>query len=147
MSWIAYLLTILAGASNPLQSGTNAELHKKLQEPVWTCLVVYVTGLVGSLLLLLILREAVPDRARLVQAPWWAWLGGLISIGPTMAGLALAQKMGSGVFTSLTITAGIATSVIIDNFGWIGFKQHPVSLGRVIGCILMIGGVWLLSRF
>jgi transporter family-2 protein len=73
--------------------------------------------------------------------------GGLISIASTMAGLTLAQKFGSGLFTGLSITAAVVTSVVLDQFGLIGFRQHSTSPGRMLGCGLMIAGVWLVARF
>jgi transporter family-2 protein len=64
-----------------------------------------------------------------------------------MAGLVLAQKLGSGVFTGLTLTASLVTSVLLDQFGVIGFRQHSASPARLVGCALMIAGVWMITRF
>lgn len=147
MLWIVYLVALGAGAANPFQSGTNAQLNKQLGAPLWAGLVVYATGLAGLLLVQLFLRQSLPHSDRLASVNWWAWLGGLISIASTMAGLMLAQKLGSGVFTGLSITAALSTSIILDQFGWIGFRQHTASPGRLLGCGLMVVGVWLIARF
>jgi transporter family-2 protein len=64
-----------------------------------------------------------------------------------MSGIMLAQKLGSGVFTGISVTAAIVTSIALDHFGWIGFKQHPASWPRMLGGGLMITGLWLVSRF
>lgn len=147
MSWVIYVLSAAAGFANPAQSGANAELKKTLGHPVWATAVVYVSGLFGMLLIQAFVREGWPTRENFVCTPWWAWTGGLLSIASTMAGLVFAQKLGSGVFTGISVTAALTSSIIIDNFGWIGFKQHPASLVRMIGCGLMIGGLWLVARF
>src|SRR5665213_1343752 len=114
MSWLLYLITIAAGAANPFQSGTNAELNKQLGQPLWAGTIVYASGLAGVLLLQAIFGHAFPSAAKIKEIHWWAWLGGLISIASTMAGLTLAQKFGSGLFTGLSITAAIVTSVVLD---------------------------------
>ncbi len=147
MLWLVYLLALLGGAANPFQSGANAELNKHLGQPVWAGLVVYASGFAGLLVLQLCLREAWPVAGKVVEVSWWAWMGGLISIASTMAGLMLAQRMGSGVFTGLSITAALVMSVVLDQFGWVGFKQHTASPGRLVGCGLLIAGVWLIARF
>ncbi len=147
MSWIFYLFAIAAGLANPFQSGTNAELNKQLGTPLWAGVVVYATGLAGLLLLQLFLRQAFPDTSKLLAVSPWAWTGGLISIASTIAGLTLAQKMGSAAFTGLSVTAALVTSVLLDHAGAIGFRQHTASPGRVAGCALMIAGVWLIARF
>jgi transporter family-2 protein len=146
MSWLFFLIALAAGAANPLQSGTNAELNKQLGQPLWAGVIVYATGLAGMVLLQLFLGRAFPT-SRLQQIPWYAWLGGLISIASTIAGLTLAQKLGSGVFTGLSITASVVTSVVLDQFGLIGFKQHTTSPARMAGCALMVAGLWLVARF
>jgi transporter family-2 protein len=147
VNWLVYLAAIAAGAANPAQSGTNAELRKQLGQTVLPTIAVYVTGLAGMLLIQLFVREAWPAADKLAKTPWWAWMGGLLSIVSTVAGVTLAQRMGSGVFTTLSVTAAIISSVVIDNFGWIGFKEHPASIPRVLGCALMIGGLWLVAKF
>jgi transporter family-2 protein len=152
MLWIAILIALAAGAANPFQAGTNAELNKQLGQPVLAGLWVYVSGLLGVLLVALAVRQFSPGNLgragdAIHSVPWWAWLGGVISIASTMAGLMFAQRLGSGVFTGLSLTAALVTSVLLDQFGWIGFKQHTASPARLVGCCLLVAGVWLVSRF
>lgn len=147
MPVILWLIAVAAGAANPFQSGANAELGKRLAQPFWAGAVVYASGLAGLLLLQALFGHGWVPAEKLRAVPWWAWLGGLISIAPTMAGLMLAQKLGSTLFTGLSITAAIVTSALVDQFGLIGFRQHTASPARVIGCGLMVVGVWLVARF
>jgi transporter family-2 protein len=147
MVWLTFLMALAAGAANPFQSGTNAELNKQLGQPVWAGVIVYATGFLGLLLMLAVVREPLPTMAQAAAVKPWAWFGGLISIASTMAGLVLAQRLGSGVFTGLTLTASLVTSVVLDQMGMIGFKQHTASPGRLVGCGLMVAGVWMITRF
>lgn len=147
MAWILWFIALAAGAANPFQSGTNAELNKQSGAPIWTGLIVYATGFLGLLLVQAFVRQPLPAMGRVRDIHWWAWFGGLVSIAPTLAGLSLAQKLGSGIFTGLSITAAIVVSVLIDQFGWIGFRQHTASPARIFGCALMVLGVWLVARF
>lgn len=152
MLWIAILITLAAGAANPLQAGSNAELNKHLGQPVLAGLWVYLSGLVLLLLAAAVLQRTTGSllaRASVAaaQVPWWAWLGGAVSIASTMAGLLLAQKLGSAMFTGLSLTASLITSVVLDQLGWIGFRQHTASPARLLGCGLLVAGVWLVARF
>lgn len=146
MNWLSYIYAIAAGSANPVQAGANAELKKCLGQPVWAGIAVYITGLAGMLVIQLLVREAWPS-GKLAHTAWWAWTGGLISIASTVAGLTLAQRMGSGTFTGLSVTASLVTSVLLDNFGLVGFKEHHASLLRLLGCAFMIGGLWLVAKF
>jgi transporter family-2 protein len=146
MLWFYYLLTLGAGAANPVQSGANAELRKNLGSVLWAGVAVYVIGLLGVLLIEVFAREALPGADRFGAVKWWAWMGGPASIGSTLAGVALAQRLGSGTFTGLNITAALGMSVVFDNYGWVGFKEHPVTPMRIFGCVLMVAGVWIVAR-
>ena len=110
MTWILVLIALAAGAANPLQAAANAQLNRQLGSPLWAGTAVYVSGLLGLFLLLLLARPAFPLPHLVERVEIWAWFGGLISIASTMAGLVLAQRLGSGVFTGLTITAALAMS-------------------------------------
>ncbi len=147
MSWLFYVFALLAGAANPLQSGANAQLNKQLQHPVLAGVVVYATGLAGTLVFLLARHRGLPNQAQLAGVNWWAWLGGVVSIASTMAGLTLAQKMGSGLFTGCSLTASLLASVVLDQFGLLGFRQHTASAGRLAGCCLLTAGIWLVAKF
>lgn len=146
MQWIVILIAIGAGALAPLQ-GTNAELYKHWQQPIWTTIWFYLTGLATILLVQAAFRQHLPTHEAVVAAPWWAYVGGILSIVTTMAALMFAQKLGSGMFTGLSLTASILVSILLDQMGWIGFKQHTASPLRLLGGVLMCGGVWLVSRY
>ncbi|HEV2620287.1 MAG TPA: DMT family transporter [Acidobacteriaceae bacterium] len=146
MTLFILLIAVAAGAANPFQSGTNAELNKQLGAPLWAGIAVYASGLVGILLLEFIFRQSLPAAGRLAEIPVWAWFGGLISIASTLAGLTLAQRLGAGIFTGVSVTAALATSVVLDHFALIGFRQHTASPARIAGCALMIAGLWIVAR-
>lgn len=147
MQWIAVLFALVAGAANPFQSGTNAELKRQLTQPLWATVCVYASGLLGVLLLQLFMREPTPSAAQVSATHWWAWTGGAISIVATVAALMFAQQLGSSIFTGLSITASIVVSVMVDHYALLGVKQHSASPLRMLGGALMIGGVWLVCRF
>lgn len=147
MSLLIYLAAIAAGIANPVQTGASAQLRKSVDQPVFAAAYVYFGGLMIVLLIQLIVRQGWPSVNKFASVPWWAWTSGALSVAATMAGILLAHKLGSGVFTGISVTAAIATSIVLDNFGWIGFKQHPASWPRILGGGLMIIGLWLVSKF
>jgi transporter family-2 protein len=146
MNWLLFLAALAAGTANPFQSGVNAQLNRQLGHPLWAGLSVYATGLAVLLVLQLFLRQPLP-AGELSSVPWWAWMGGLISVVPTVIALIIVQRLGSALFTGLSITASLVTSVLLDHFGLIGFRHHPATPARLAGCILMVIGLWIIARF
>ncbi len=147
MNLVLYLFAGVAGALNTVQAGANAQLRKSLNQPVIAGLAVYITGMIGLLILLPLVRSEQWNWGRVAQAPWWAWMGGILSIVSTMAGVLLARKLGSAAFTAATLTASLLCSVALDHFGWVGFEVHRASPFRILGCVLLLSGLLLVTRF
>jgi transporter family-2 protein len=95
MGWILYLFVVAAGSFSAVQAGANAQLRKSLDQPLLAALCVYGSAFVALLIALPFTRLSGFSQSKAAEVPWWAWLGGLLSIMSTMAGLMLAKKMGS----------------------------------------------------
>src|ERR1035438_2686419 len=147
MGWLFYLFVVAAGSFSAVQAGANAQLRKSLDQPLLAALCVYGSALVALLIMLPFTRLAGFGQSRAAEVPWWAWLGGLLSIVSTMAGLMLAEKMGSMFFTATTVTCSMVCSVLLDHFGWVGFEVHRANPWRLVGCGLLLAGLFLVSKF
>jgi transporter family-2 protein len=147
MTWLSYLFVVAAGSFSAVQAGANAQLRKSLDQPLMAALCVYGTGLIALLIAVPFTGSTGFASSKAAQAPWWAWLGGLLSIMSTMAGLMLVRKMGSTYFTATTVTCSLVCAVLLDHFGWVGFEVHRVNPWRIVGCVLLLGGLFLVSKF
>jgi bacterial/archaeal transporter family-2 protein len=145
-----YAFVIIAGVLNGLQTGMNAQLTKSLGNPALAGPIVYGVGLIGALAVVAVMPlfgVKYADYGKLAQTPWWAIAGGLAGVVFTLATLTATPKIGAGSFVAITVTTGVVVSILIDNFGIIGVDKHPANIGRVVGAVLMIGGVVLVGRF
>jgi transporter family-2 protein len=50
-------------------------------------------------------------------------------------------------FTATTVTCSMVCSVLLDHFGWVGFEVHRVNPWRLVGCALLLAGLFLVSKF
>lgn len=146
--WYLYGLTILAGLANAVQPGQNATLSKSLGLPITAALLTLLIStaalLVGGLALG---KLEMPSGQKLVQVPWWAWLGGFLSILLILAQLYASPSIGAASFLGIIVTVGVAASIVLDNCGWVGFAVHPASLWRILGAVLMAVGVGMVALF
>ena len=151
MSWVALCVSVLAAALITLQAGANARLNQTLRNPLVAALVVYGVGLAGVGIALLVSRGAGrppwPGRGLWAQVPPWAWLGGGMGLVYVFAMLLFANRLGSALFSAVTLTASMATSLVLDHEGWAGFQVRPLTPWRVVGGLLMAGGAALIARF
>lgn len=147
MPWLIGVFALAAGVLNTIQSGANNTLSKALGDPVIAALVVAGTNIVVYLIVGAVLGMSWPGIDKIQAAPWWAWFGGFMGAAYVLAVIFLADKLGAAIFTGLSVTAAITTSVLLDHFGLVGFKQHAAGLWRILGCLMMIGGLGLVSLF
>jgi len=78
---------------------------------------------------------------------WWAPIGGLVGAVQVYAGLTLVHKVGAGPFVAFTVTAALITSLLLDHFGWFHMPVHAINPWRIVGALLMVGGISLISKF
>jgi transporter family-2 protein len=45
------------------------------------------------------------------------------------------------------MTAALAASIVVDHFGLFHMPVHPANIWRVLGALLMAGGIALIAKF
>ena len=145
MQIIYFLLAIGAGATSTLQTGINSQL-KLLIGPLWTVCVSLSVSVIATVLVLLVARQPLPDRAIFASAPPWIWTGGICGILFVLAGAVLAPKLGASTYTAALIAGQLFFAVLLDHFGILGFPKHSVNLERLLGIMLLTAGVLLVRR-
>lgn len=139
---------MLAGISNPLQSGSNSALLKGIHEPIVAAVVVYLVGAACLAACVPFFGFGVrPALSRLGGVPWWAYIGGICNALFLMCSLLITRKLGSATFTTVVVISAVVTSVALDHFGLMGFEVRAASALRLVGAGLAIIGVVLIAIF
>jgi transporter family-2 protein len=86
-------------------------------------------------------REGWPERAG--DGPWWIWVGGLLGAFYVLGSIVTAPKLGAATLVALILAGQAIASLLVDHFGWVGFEPHPITGVRVVGVLLLAGGVAL----
>jgi bacterial/archaeal transporter family-2 protein len=144
--WL-YPIILIAGALQAWGPPMNGALRNALTNP-WLASIVSFVPVVALLAVLWLCQpRPLPTAEGLANMPWWAPLGGVIGAFAVIAGLLFVDKVGAGALAGLTITANILMSLAIDHFGLFGVPRHALSSGRVIGALLMVAGIFAISKF
>lgn len=148
MMWILGFFAVLAGISNPLQSGSNSALNKALDSPVLSAMIVYAVGVLCLLACIPFLGFSTRGAgSKLLGIPWWAFIGGIGNALFLMCTFLITKKLGSATFTTAVVIAAIVTSLALDHFGLMGFAVRHATPLRLVGGALAIGGVVMIAIF
>ncbi|MBV9749059.1 MAG: DMT family transporter [Acetobacteraceae bacterium] len=87
-----------------------------------------------------------PNRTDLMSIPWWVWVSGGLQAATIFAVFVTAGKAGGAFFSALTITGGAIASVLLDQYGLVGFDQHSISWRWIVAAMLLVAGTLLMSH-
>jgi transporter family-2 protein len=139
-------LALVAGIAVVVQQALNANLRTALGSAAWSGFTSYFVGLLCMVALAVALRDPIPSAAVVARVPWWAWSGGILGAVFIALAILLVPKLGAATFIALLVAGQMMASVTLDHFGWLGLAQRPLDLPRVIGVLLLVGGVVLIRR-
>ena len=139
---VAYaLLAGAAGLSFVMQQVVNADLKTAIGSTAWAGFVSYLGGTLCMLVGAIAMREMVPAIPLLAATSWWQWTGGLFGAVYIAISIFLVPKLGTATFVALLVAGQMIGSLLLDHFALFGLPQHEASAGRVVGALLLIGGV------
>ena len=142
---LLYLAALGAGISVATQQVLNGSLRTSLNSPSWAGFVSYLGGLVTMVVVLLAMREPIPSWKLVTATPWWAWSGGILGGVFILLVILLLPSLGAATLLALVVAGQMTAAVLMDHFAAFGLTQHSVSVSRLIGVALIIGGVVLMK--
>ena len=140
------ILILFAGAMTAAQPPTNAILARESGSVMFAALLSFA---VGTLALLAVVLATQPrlNLAALREVPWYAWAGGFYGAFFVAVGAYAAPRLGIASLITIAVAGQMVAALAIDHFGAFGLDRTPISVGRVIGILLVLAGVVLVRRF
>lgn len=140
----ALIASLLVGLLVAAQPPANAALGRQVGD-----LGAAFVSLAISLVLVTILLVAVGDAGRLVTGlahirPEHA-LGGLAGASIVLVSLIAVRSLGAGGVTAALVATQIIGAVLLDRLGVFGLDGSPITLPRIAGVALLIGGTVLVT--
>ena len=147
MKYFLMIITFFVGAIIPVQAILNARVGRQAGGALMGALISFFTGTIVLLLLNLIVNgQAFFNLRQSVTGPWYIWMGGLI--GAIFVGYItwINQQQGVALTFALVVAGQIFISLMIDHFGLFGSAIRTITLEKIIGAVLIIGGIILIKK-
>lgn len=139
------LLAALVGALLPVQAGANGLLGRTMGDAMLATFWSLLTSTVAVGVVLLVTRPAWPEAAGLSKLPVWAWLGGLLGAMYVATATVFAPRLGAAVFIVAVVAGQLVSSLVLDGRGWFGYTMRDLSVGRIVGVLLVAIGCVLVT--
>lgn len=146
MQQLSYLVTFIAGALLTLQVGMNSTLGRVSGNVRFAVLMSFIVGTIGMVLYFAVSGVPLPARSSLAGVPLWAWCGGLLGAFYVAVATIVGPRIGAAALLALVVFGQLCASLLVDQFGWLGFPLRPISPTRIAGVLLLLSGVGLIVR-
>ena len=138
-------LMLFAGMGIPIMAALNAGLGAKLQSPALAATILFLVGLIGSTIFLLVF-EGVPSSGLNKEIPIYFYSGGLFVLFYVLSISWVAPRFGIGNAISFVLLGQVLAMITVDQFGLMGAQQTSLTWQRIIGLVFMSIGVFLVVR-
>lgn len=142
------LLGVLAGAFIAIQAPVNAQLARGLGVPVAAAAISFLAGAVvlGVVTLLTTRMQgaAIDWRA---PAPWLFVVGGVLGAAYVTSTVLLTPRIGAAALMAFLVTGQLLAGMLVDKAGILGVAVREISMGRIVGAVLLLAGALMIRIY
>jgi transporter family-2 protein len=130
----------------PFQGTINGRLGKSIESPAYASFISFVIGTVALLIFSVVTQPSLKWNSLRTAHPF-EWAGGLLGAFYVLVVVLMLPRLGAALTFSLIVAGQIVISVWLDHIGFLGAVPHSINLPRILGVLLIIGGVILVRKF
>jgi len=139
----ALFIAALSGLTMAFQGTLNTFLSRYIGLLEAT-LAVHLVGLAFVSLLLFGFNLGEGKLALFARAPYYSYLGGILSVIIVIGVMKSIPKVGVAAATTAIILGQVLTAGMIDHTGLFGMEKLSFNWCRALGTVFMAGGAWLI---
>lgn len=139
-------MAFAAGAFLPVQAGLNARLGRAVSSPVYASFLSFIVGTLALAVYILVTRQQ-GSWAGLRSASALDWTGGILGAFYVTVIILAFPRIGPALTFGLVVAGQMIISAVLDHTHTLVAVQHSFNVYRLIGILLIIGGVVMLRKF
>ncbi len=146
MKGIWIIMAFISGAFLPIQAGLNTRLGKSIESPVYASMISFIVGAVAVLLYIFFTKQHV-SWAGIKTVPAYAWIGGALGAFYVTVIVLAFPKIGPALTFGLVVAGQMVIAVVLDHFNILVAHQHSINIWRILGVLMIVGGVIVIRKF
>lgn len=139
-----FALMLLIGIVLAVHLSMNAQVGVILKNPRMGNALFWFIGGVTAIVIGLTNWEA-EVFARMKEVPVWLFTAGAIGAALVFGIAWIIPQIGAGSAFVLMVAGQVIAGLIMSHFGILGAPVEPVTFSKVLGALLLIGGVGLVT--
>ncbi|PWK69715.1 transporter family-2 protein [Aminobacter sp. AP02] len=142
------LLGVLAGAFIAIQAPINSQLARGLGVPVAAAAISFLAGAVvlGIVTLVTTRAQGVSIDWR-APAPWLFVAGGALGAVYVTSSVLLTPRIGAAALMAFLVAGQLLAGMLVDRAGYLGVAVREISMGRVVGAMLLLAGAMMIRIY
>ncbi|WP_395446827.1 DMT family transporter [Aminobacter sp. UC22_36] len=142
------LLGVLAGAFIAIQAPINAQLARGLGVPVAAAAISFLSGaIVLGVITLLTTRTQGLVIDWKAPAPWLFVVGGMLGAVYVTSTVLLTPRIGAAALMAFLVAGQLLAGMLVDKAGILGVAVREISMGRIIGAVLLLAGALMIRIY
>ena len=137
-------LTLLIGVVLSLHLSMNAQVGSILKNPKAGNAIFWTIGGITAILIGLTSWDTSVFGA-LKEVPVWLLTAGVMGAALVFGIAWIIPQIGAGTAFVVMIAGQVITGMVLSHFGVLGSPVEPISLMKVLGVLLLIGGAALVT--
>lgn len=140
-----YLMACAAGMVGGVHVPINGALGVRIQSPLMATLLFYGIGfaITGAAFLAFGNRDSI---FALKTVPPWYFLAGVLSFIWVASNTFLMPRLGAIHLFVIVLSFQMIARMVISHYGWLESPVSPISLSKLLGALMLMGGALLVVR-
>lgn len=139
------LVGIIAGACIATQAPINAQLGRALEVPIAAAGVSFVAGAILLWAIAFIYSHLSHTPINFAApAPWTFVAGGVLGAIYVFSNIMLTPMIGAAAVMALSVAGQLIAGLALDKVGFMGMAVREISLGRIMGGVLLVVGALMI---
>jgi transporter family-2 protein len=137
------LIGLLGGVAVGIQSPIAGAMGQKIGGTAGAFVVHLSGALIAAVVLFFQGGQKIRDWHTL---PWYMLIVGVFGVFLYQTISITLPRLGSTMMVTLVIIGQLLVGTLIDHFGWLGVQQHPITVTRMAGVLILLVGGYLISK-
>ena len=105
----------------------------------------FAVALISSIIIAIASGSRMEQFRSIGTLPLWLLTAGVMSAGMIIGSSFLIPRIGIGAFFVLLVSGQVLAGLVFGYFGLFGVPASDLTIGKVLGAVLVIGGVYLVT--